>query len=293
MPKENTHLWFARRLWKQARHPSKNAVADHSSLELIQAHPLFFSLGSIIPDAFFYHPLSRGRRMARVLHGSDPRTRTESFGRMAAWARKEESGRDKAFVLGYLSHVALDRVMHPVVDALSGKRPRSSSTGQSIALHRLVETALDQQINSCCRYPRIIWPYPAKRVGVLHRLAGEVGLRRGDVHAALSAQLLVNRLVQGRTAHALVRALHYPPVLDLAVLLNLCYAQLDREPGFSDPGQDGRERFWRDFHAVNWAKLFRRADLEAWRLFNLCAEYWANRLDESEFRRGLPHKPCD
>ncbi|WP_031387524.1 zinc dependent phospholipase C family protein [Desulfonatronum thiodismutans] len=293
MPKENTHLWFARRLWKQTRNPSKNAVDDHFSTDLIQAHPLFFSLGSIIPDAFFYHPLSRGRRMALVLHGSDPRTRTESFGRMAAWAREEESGRDKAFVLGYLSHVALDRVMHPVVDALSGKRPGQASTGQSTALHRLVETALDQQINRCCRYPRIIWPYPAKRVSVLHRLAGEVGLRRGDVHAALSVQLLVNRLVQGRAAHALVRALHHPSVLDLSVLLNLCYAQLDREPDFFSEKRTGRAEFWRNFHAVNWSRLFERADLEAWRLFDLCTEYWANRLDGSGLRRGLPHKPCD
>ena len=246
--------------------------------------------------------------MARVLHGSDPRTRTGAFGLMAVWAKEDASGRDKAFVLGYLSHVALDRVTHPVVDALSDKRPGQTSTGRTMALHRLVETALDQQINRCCRYPRIIWPYPAKRVEVLHRLAGEVGLWRGDVHAALSVQLLVNGLVQGRVAHALVGALHYPPVLDLAVLLNLCYAQLDREPGFSgspdpeappapsgpsDPGQDGKKEFWRDFHAVNWSKLFERAELEAWRLFDLCTEYWADRLDETDFRRGLPHKPCD
>ena len=293
MPKENTHLWFARRLWKQTLGQSGDMEADHPSTGLIPAHPLFFSLGSIIPDAFFYHPLARGRRMARVLHGSDPRTRTEAFGHMAAWAKEDESGRDKAFVLGYLSHVALDRVMHPVVDVLSGKRPGQPSTGQSMALHRLVETALDQHANRCCRYPRIIWPYPAKRVQVLHRLAENVGLRRGDIHVALKGQLIVNRLVQGRIIHALIGALHRPPVLDLSVLLNLCYAQLEREPGFTGSGQEGREGFWDAFHAVNWSRLFQRAEQEALRLFRLCGEYWAGRLNESGLRRGLPQKPCD
>ncbi len=289
MPKENTHLWFARRLWR--RLPAMETAPPSSAL--VNAHPLFFSLGSIIPDAFFYHPFARGRRMARVLHGSDPRKRTEAFVRMAVWAKQDESGRDKAFVLGYLSHVALDRVMHPVVDALSGKPPGQPSTGRSIALHRLVETALDQQINRCCRYPRIIWPYPARRVTVLQRLAKDVGLRRGDVHAALSLQLGVNRLVEGRFAHAVVGVLHRPPLLDLSALLNLCYAQLEREPGFRSPANHGQEDFWPDFHIVNWSRLVERSEMEAVRFFNLCTDYWANHLDESGLLEGLPQKPCD
>lgn len=289
MPKENTHLWFARRLWR--RLPAMETAAP--SAALVSAHPLFFSLGSIIPDAFFYHPFSRGRRMARVLHGSDQQTRTEAFACMALWAKHDESGRDKAFVMGYLSHVALDRVMHPVVNALSEKRTGQPSTGRSIALHRLVETALDQQVNRCCQYPRIIWPYPARRVAVLHRLAQEVGLRPGDVQAALSFQLTVNRLVHGRIAHAVVNMLHRPPMLDLSALLNLCYAQLEREPGFASGIQNGRSAFWLGYHAVNWPRQFERADLEAVRLFDLCGTYWANRLDEAGFRRELPHKPCD
>ncbi|WP_045220661.1 zinc dependent phospholipase C family protein [Desulfonatronum thioautotrophicum] len=294
MPKENTHLWFARRLREGMPASEEGCLVG----KIVRDEPLLFSLGAIIPDAFFYHPRSRGRRLAGIFHGSDPTMRDDIFSRAVHQSGDDPTGRSKAFVLGYLSHVALDQAMHPVVNALSGKRPGQASTRASIALHRLVETALDQQINPSCRYPRIIRPELGRRVDVLHRLASEAGLRPGDIHAALRNQFVVNQMVQGRIAHALLGMLHYPSVLDLSVLLNLSYAQLARESGFlrtalTDTKQDERAQFWTGYHAVNWMRLTLRAEQRALDLFRLCTAYWDGQIGQSELQQGLPRKPCN
>lgn len=294
MPKENTHLWFARQLQQGMSATEENCLVG----KLLRDEPLLFSLGAIIPDAFFYHPRSRGRRLANIFHGSDASMRDEVFSRVVHQAGDDPSGRSQAFVLGYLSHVALDSVMHPVVNALSGKHPGQASTRESMALHRLVETALDQQINPSCRYPRIIRPVLGRRVDVLRRLAADAGLLPGDVHAALRNQLVVNQLVQGRIAHALLGMLHYPSVLDLSVLLNLSYAQLARESGFlrtalTDTKQGARAQFWTGYHAVNWMRLTLRAEQMALDLFRLCTAYWDGQIGQSELQQGLPRKPCN
>ncbi|SDB55165.1 Zinc dependent phospholipase C [Desulfonatronum thiosulfatophilum] len=289
MPKENTHLWFAQRLMTRLQ----NGDLPHPSANLVLNQPRMFSLGSIIPDAFFYHYRARGRRMAKVLHGSDPVMRAEAFSFMVVQAGEDASGRDQAFVLGYLSHVALDATFHPVIHALSGRRPGRPSSGVTRSLHRLLETGLDRLVNRTSRYPDIIAPFLADRAEVLHILAGHAGLRLGDVRGALSNQLLVSRLAQGRFAHKLLSFFHWPPALDLSELRNLCYAQLDEEDGFDPDKAAAAPTVWTAFHKVNWDRLFERAENLALKLFCLCSEHWTKRLDFAELRQAFPQKACD
>ncbi|GAB6059154.1 zinc dependent phospholipase C family protein [Desulfonatronum parangueonense] len=289
MPKENTHLWFAQRLVTRLQTDD----LPHSSTKLILSQPQLFSLGSIIPDAFFYHSRVRGRRMARILHGSDPGMRAEAFSSMVVQAGEDASGRDQAFVLGYLSHVALDATFHPVIHALSGRRPGQPSTGATRSLHRLLETGLDRLVNPTSHYPNIIAPFLADRVQVLHILTGQSGLRSSDVRTALSNQLLVNRLVMGRFAHRLLSLCHWPPALNLSALRNLCYVQLDEEAGFLPGEAAAIPTVWTAFHKVNRERLFERAENLAMKLFGLCSDHWAKRLDFAELRQAFPQKACD
>jgi hypothetical protein len=290
MPKENTHLWFARRLIASPEARGELGI-------IRDEHPLF-SLGSIIPDAFFYHPRSRARRMARVLHGSDPEWAGRTPSHLVQMAGRTGLPRDKAFVLGYLSHLALDKVFHPVVHVLSGKRRGQSSSGATVARHRLVETALDQITNDSCFYPRIIRPCFSDQVGVLQSLAAEVGLMPRDARQALSIQHLANRLIMRRSMHMALTLMDFLPWLDLSGLRNLCYTQLDHEPGFAvraakRPGEPATDTALRAVRRIKWSRLFAESHANALTMFQACCAYWRGDLPRDAIVDALPRHACD
>lgn len=291
MPKENTHLWFAQTLI--------SAFGPAEELCFIREEQLFFFLGSIIPDAFFYHHRSRARRMAQVLHGSDPEWGNRTPAHLVRLAGESKMFRDKAFVLGYLSHLALDRVFHPVVHVLSGKREGQASSHQTVARHRLVETALDRVVNQTCFFHRIIQPRIGDHVQPLQTLATKVGLGSKDVRRALTIQHLANRLILGRGAHGILTFLDRLPFWDLSALRNLCYAQVDQEPAFAEGGQvvssgnPGADKGLRAVRRINWPRLFVRSKEDALSMFRACAEYWRGEMSEGVLEDALPKRACD
>jgi len=291
MPKENTHLWFAQALI------SASETAD--GLDLLQDEPLFFFLGSIIPDAFYYHPLPRARRMPRVLHGSDPEWKNTTFSWLVRQAGRSGSPCDKAFVLGYLSHLALDRVFHPVIHVLSGKRKEQASSYQTSARHRLVETALDRLVNQTCFFHKVIRPCRGDCVQPLQSLVSQVGLGSKDVRLALTVQHLANRLILGRGAPGILAFLDRLPFWDLSVLRNLCYAQLDQELAFAADGQGvgsgspGADKALRAVRRIKWLRLFARSKADALAIFRACAAYWRGDLSDEELAKALPGRACN
>lgn len=291
MPKENTHLWFAQSLIA--------APVPTVGLDPPRSEPLFFFLGSIIPDAFYYHPLSRARRMPRVLHGSDPEWKNTTPFWLVSQAKGSQSPRDKAFVLGYLSHLALDRVFHPVVHVLSGKRKGQASSYMTVARHRLVETALDRYINQTCFFHRIIHPRLGDHVHPLQSLIREIGLGNRDLRRALTVQRLVNRLVLERGTHTVLTFLDRAPVWDLSALRNLCYAQLDQELALAANGQNigpeksSQDKGLRAVRRINWHRLFARSKEDALAMFWACEAFWRGDVTEDALAKALPRRACD
>lgn len=291
MPKENTHLWFAQTLL------SATETAD--GLKLLRDKPLFFFLGSVIPDAFYYHPRPWTWRMPRVLHGSDSEWKNKTPAWLVGRAGRSESPADKAFALGYLSHLALDRIFHPVIHVLSGKREGQAASYQIAAKHRLVETALDQIVNQRCLFHRIIQPRIGDHVQPLQALAVEVGLGSKDVRQALTIQHLANRLILGRGAHKILAFLDRLPLLDLSILRNLCYAQLDQEPAFTEgasvvnSGDPGADKALVAVRRINWLRLFAKSKADALRMFRVCTAYWRGEMSADALEEMLPGRACD
>lgn len=292
MPKENTHLWFARNLLDAAEGVAIPAC--------IKDAPLYFYLGSIIPDTFFYLPGSRFRRMARVLHGSDPEWAGKTPPHLVQRAGHAKAQRNKAFVLGYLSHLALDRVFHPVVHVLSGKRTDQPSSAALLARHRLVETALDRIVNTTMHYPRVILPRMGLRVEVLLELAEEVGLHAKNVRQVLAVQYLANRLILGRGAHRVLGVVGKVLRVDVSGLRNLCYAQLDREPAFfagavsaSRSADRATDKALQAVRRISWQRLFAASRDQALAMFQACEAYWQGNLTQEALALALPQKACD
>lgn len=169
MPKEITHCILAERAahaMAASISPRKRAMGAEICF-LYEQYPELLYFGSVAPDIFFYDikmpwelgVKHRGLAWGELIHGThgedslahifeifrilkSPELQEMVQGR--AFSEKEKNG-VLLFTLGYLTHVALDTVMHPIVYYFAGdyyaKDRREKLRAE--ARHRAIETILD------------------------------------------------------------------------------------------------------------------------------------------------------
>ena len=170
MPKEITHCILAERAahTMAASANSRKKAVGQEIYFLFEKHPELLYFGSISPDIFFYDiklpwefgVKHRGLVWGDVIHGTDgENTLKHVFGMLhilqsadlqqqltpgRALTHEEKNGLT-LFVLGYLTHVALDTVMHPLVYYFSGNyyAHEYRERLRAEARHRAIETVLD------------------------------------------------------------------------------------------------------------------------------------------------------
>lgn len=160
MPKEITHILLAEKI-RGSWQTTKKEIGL-----LLQKYPQFFNLGSISPDIFFYDlPLPWenkeqifGLSWGNAIHGTEGENTMAHIYAMADILqdkklqiplRKNLSPEEKeklaVFAMGYLTHVALDTTLHPIVYYFSGNyyAPEKEGKRLSETRHRAIETLLD------------------------------------------------------------------------------------------------------------------------------------------------------
>ena len=169
MPKEITHCILAERAvhsMAASSSPRKQATGAEIYF-LYEKHPELLYFGSVAPDIFFYDiklpweigVKHRGLAWGELIHGThgedslahifeifkilkDPEAQAIVRGRSFSDGEKQGI---LLFALGYLTHVALDTIMHPIVYYFAGDyyaRDRSEKL-RAEARHRAIETILD------------------------------------------------------------------------------------------------------------------------------------------------------
>lgn len=217
MPKENTHLRFA--------HEVLHSCPDPRMLRDVSGRISHYYLGSFIPDTFFYASRESLVDISEVLHGKGGTLTNEAVISVLDHAR---DARDIAFILGYITHCALDIVFHPVVNALAGdyydKDPAKRS--RSAYLHRRIETCLDIRTGNRLRI------YDLTRPGLIRGLAYEDFIHtrfaapKQSLRRTLLRQLLFNRLFASPAAYAAVSLLFGLGVLHARETLSLFYSNV-------------------------------------------------------------------
>lgn len=222
MPKENTHLLFADRLMARFTDPDIRI--------LLRAYQEVFFLGAVLPDAFFYHPRKEVIAVSNRLHGTgdSPRDIIAAF---ILGARKQQALPEVAFAMGYLSHCTLDRVFHPIIRRLTGDYDDTDPEKRKIAQyrHRLIETALDHQINPGCRIDQMITLGPLSELRSMRILSDRTGVARKRLRKAYSLQRRANSLFQRKWAYIFARLLQKTGKSDLKIILPLFYAHLNSD----------------------------------------------------------------
>lgn len=170
MPKEITHCILAEKsafAMASSRNRHKQTIGREIYF-LFEKHPELLFFGSISPDIFFYdiampwefRVRHRGGLWGDLVHGTDGENSLAHVFEMFDILRSgelqqqitpgrilthEERGALTLFVLGYLSHVALDTVMHPLVYYYSGNyyAHEIMEKLRSESRHRAIETVLD------------------------------------------------------------------------------------------------------------------------------------------------------
>jgi hypothetical protein len=225
MPKENTHLWFARRLL--------DYIPGTQMLKDVSAHIDRYHLGSFIPDTFFYSPERSVGEVSEIIHGKDNKPTNTIIIRVLEEAKGMA---DVAFILGYISHCALDITFHPIVNSLSGDYydDNPQQRQEAVYLHRHIETCIDDLIGNPLRIYRLVRASMLTGLVFEDIIFKEHSLPAQKQERTLSRQLLANRLFASSSAYALAKFLHRSGIVKSKELLSLFYGNAREHPCIQD-----------------------------------------------------------
>lgn len=218
MPKENTHLFFAHELLKNIR--------NTMMLRDISGHIPFFYLGSVIPDTFYYSSHRSIEIISETLHGKEGNPTNQTIFKVLDGS---DDMRDIAFILGYITHCALDITFHPIAYYLSGNYydPEPIKKRHAVYMHRYIETCMDVYLENPLRIYNIIDPRLSRSLKFEEIICDEFSVSPADIRRTLRKQLFANRLFASNAAYKLAGILHrYGTAMDVYEYLGLFYGHV-------------------------------------------------------------------
>jgi hypothetical protein len=227
MPKENTHLWFAQGLLEEIR--------EGRMLQSISANMAHYFLGSIIPDTFYYASRKSVEAISEAIHGKDGLPTNIMILSVLDQAKGPE---DIAFILGYITHCALDITFHPMIDNLSGdyydEDPSRREDAQ--AMHRALETCIDIRIRNSLRIFRLVSPRLLRGLAFEDIVSRDFAVTPGRIESTLQKQILSNRLFASPSVYKLASSLQSMGLVKSRSFLALFYADIkDPDACIPDP----------------------------------------------------------
>ena len=188
MASENTHIYLADR--------TRREIKDHVLKRVISDHMDYYFLGSIFPDILFYSKDKQISDIAYNLHGEDGIPTNRIVFDLLDRIKARNDGNNFAFVLGFLTHYAVDITFHPVVFYFSGYKTNGSKreNDRSAYLHWHYETSIDIQINNHYYLDKIINPETIKNLAIPKIL----GIHESIIGDALKRQIKYFSLTRNR-----------------------------------------------------------------------------------------------
>lgn len=281
--KENTHLHFAYGLLEDLR--GQPVWRD------ISAHVSHYLLGSVIPDTFYYGSSASYRRISESLHGKDGNPTNATILQVLESSREHN---DLAFILGFITHCALDITFHPIVYYLSGNYydETPEKRNHAVYLHRHLETCLDLDIGNTMRFHRIIRTRQLEGL-VFERIISErFGVSAKSLRHCLRRQICYNFLFTSSAAYTIATAAARSGLFADTSQLGLFYADAshgDRFPSLIEAADliDGTPR------ATTVDELFLAARTLAKTMMEAACGYWNGFLTREELIHVIPGLSLD
>jgi len=141
MAYENSHLFAAEQI--------RRSIDTPQIQELIATNIYHYYLGAVFPDILYFGRDRETSEIANFLHGSSRTPPNKVVLEVIDRIKKAGDQKNLAFILGYLTHCAIDITIHPVVFYFSGYKANGNAEDQkrSAYLHWHYETYIDKRIN--------------------------------------------------------------------------------------------------------------------------------------------------
>lgn len=191
MPKENTHLFFARGL--------KEKLENAELKKIIENNLSYYYLGAISPDIFFYSVKEEERAISESLHGKNGEPTNKIVFEILDGAKDgKNDGKELAFLSGYLTHCALDINFHPVIFPLTGNVFSENKGKKKIATyqHRYWETFLDWKLNDSVYFNEVVRTSLFSDLKFMDSLVSEFKIAPERFLYLVKKHALANRLIR-------------------------------------------------------------------------------------------------
>lgn len=283
MPKENTHLNFAYGLLGDFH---RQAI-----LKDISENIWHYLLGSIIPDTFYYGSSSKYRRISESFHGKDGNPTNTTIIEVI---ENSHSNKDLAFILGYISHCALDITFHPIIYYLSGNYydETPEKRNHAVYLHRHLETCLDMDIRNTIRFHRLIRTHTLRGLVFEGIISEKYQVPIYGLRHSLRRQLGYNFLFTRNWAYVLARAAAKSGIFTDTSQLGLFYGDADNGERIPSVIQavdlvDGRPR------TTSVSELFSDARSLAKDMMGAAYGYWTKSISCNDLLMAIPGLSLD
>jgi len=281
MPKENTHLFFARSL--------QPGMIDGVIKNIIQDNLSSYYLGSIAPDILFYSRDHSLCSISETMHGvtGEP-TNTLIFNMLDS----RPSHRDLAFIAGYISHCVLDIIFHPVIYYLSGNyydnEPEKNTRARY--MHRYLETRLDLCVASPVTVQKSVAAEDLQGLNFVKTLHNIFNLQERQLRDALHRQVSLNRLFRRRMPYHILRF-----TMRERENLGLFYADVPRRDRLTDLDEtiEYRDIINGKFLRTSYAALLEGAAGKALKRISAMHDYIENKISMDELRGAIPGESLD
>jgi hypothetical protein len=201
---------------------------------------------------------------------------------------------DIAFILGYITHCALDMTFHPVIYYLSGNYydVDPGKKAHAVYLHRHLETCLDRDLKNTMRLHKIISVTCLKGLVFEEIVSRDFRVRIKDIRRTLKKQITFNMLFTSRPAYHLAKAAVQYGLIDDPARLGLFYADVADGECFPPlitmadlvTGQEG---------VTTLASLFTQAREKAVTMMGAAFSYWKGDIGREELINAIPGQSLD
>jgi hypothetical protein len=216
MPKENTHIFFA--------YDILSCLENKEIVKLVSPYINDYILGSITPDIFFYSKYPEVADISEHIHGKDGIPTNEII---FSCLDNAENPKDIAFLLGFVTHCALDIIMHPAIYYLTGnyydKDPALMS--RSRYNHSLFETGLDIKTGNRLRIHKLLKKSSMKGLMFRHIVSNRFKVEGSLLDKTLKKQLFLNMLFDSGMAHKIFKPAIKAGILGDTYILGLFYRE--------------------------------------------------------------------
>lgn len=284
MPKENTHLFFAKNIQqKEIQYIG----------EIINRNISFFYLGSIAPDTFFYSKDKKIQGISDYIHGKDGNKTNKFIFQLLEIAKETHNEKIFSFILGLLTHFSLDIVFHPVIFSLTGNFYDSDDLKRKKAVfnHRTIEVSLDQKVSQYFYFNKLINLNTLQDETLLQALSGVLKLKKDEIQSSFERQIYLNKIFHKKFFWLIAKFLFKTGFIQKEEL-SLFYRAIPQNQTIKD-GLEYKDLFSGEDLKIKISDLFEKASINTVLAFDSAYRFFNNEIDLKEVAINIKGENLD